>query len=438
MLDTWLESVSQQRANVPPEKLPWDAFRTLLGQSIYGGRIDNDFDQRLLQSFIGRLFTKESFDSEFPLVSFIGDGDEPVRIPEGMRREQFIQWSESLPDYQSPQWLGLPSNAEKVILTNLGESTTVKLLKMQTLSEDDELAYSNENDMPGSDITLDVRPMWMKQLQQSVKNWLHVLPENLNTMKRTLDNIKDPLFRFFEREVNLGYKLLSDMRANLNDVMQVCEGNKKQTNDLRILIDDLVKGSLPKSWNRYTTARGLTVIQWIVDLSERLKQLASISRVSNANGAKELKNVKVWLGGLFMPEAFITASRQYIAQVNQWSLEELALKVTIADKAATIAKVDDCSFIVTGLKLQGGECSGNKLSLVNTITTELPEMCLQWQKIDPINPPRLCEFDVTLPVYLNQTRIDLLFTVDGETTGQVASRAFYERGVAFIASHLSG
>lgn len=189
---------------------------------------------------------------------------------------------------------------------------------------------------------------------------------------------------------------------------------------------------------RYTTARGLTVIQWIVDLSERLKQLASISRVSNANGAKELKNVKVWLGGLFMPEAFITASRQYIAQVNQWSLEELALKVTIADKAGTIAKVDDCSFIVTGLKLQGGVCSGNKLSLVNTITTELPEMCLQWQKIDPINPPRLCEFDVTLPVYLNQTRIDLLFTVDMETTGQVASRAFYERGVAFIASHLSG
>ena len=37
-----------------------------------------------------------------------------------LRREQFLQWSEGLPDYQSPSWLGLPNNAEKVILTSLG------------------------------------------------------------------------------------------------------------------------------------------------------------------------------------------------------------------------------------------------------------------------------------------------------------------------------
>ena len=64
MLDIWIASVSQNRANIPPEKLPWDAFRTLLGQSIYGGHIDNEFDQKLLQSFIDRLFTKHSFDAE--------------------------------------------------------------------------------------------------------------------------------------------------------------------------------------------------------------------------------------------------------------------------------------------------------------------------------------------------------------------------------------
>ncbi len=35
----------QGRANLPPEKVPWDALRTLLSQCIYGGKIDNDFDQ---------------------------------------------------------------------------------------------------------------------------------------------------------------------------------------------------------------------------------------------------------------------------------------------------------------------------------------------------------------------------------------------------------
>lgn len=35
----------------------------------------------------------------------------------------------------------------------------------------------------------------------------------------------------------------------------------------------------------------------------------------------------MWLGGLFNPEAYITATRQYVAQANGWSLEELAMKV---------------------------------------------------------------------------------------------------------------
>ena len=35
----------QGRSNVPPEKIPWNALCTLLSQCIYGGRIDNDFDQ---------------------------------------------------------------------------------------------------------------------------------------------------------------------------------------------------------------------------------------------------------------------------------------------------------------------------------------------------------------------------------------------------------
>ena len=44
-LDTWLDAVAQGRTNLPPDKVPWSAFRTLLSQCIYGGRIDNDFDQ---------------------------------------------------------------------------------------------------------------------------------------------------------------------------------------------------------------------------------------------------------------------------------------------------------------------------------------------------------------------------------------------------------
>lgn len=55
---------------------------------------------------------------------------------------------------------------------------------------------------------------------------------------------QDPLFRFFEREVKMGGKMLQEVRQDLSDVVQVCEGKKKQTNYLRTLISDLVKGKI--------------------------------------------------------------------------------------------------------------------------------------------------------------------------------------------------
>lgn len=39
------------------------------------------------------------------------------------RREQFVQFAGILEnDSQTPAWLGLPNNAEKVLRTNLGRS----------------------------------------------------------------------------------------------------------------------------------------------------------------------------------------------------------------------------------------------------------------------------------------------------------------------------
>ena len=79
-------SKCQGRTNLSPDKVPWSALRTLLSQCIYGGRIDNDFDQRLLNSFVNRLFTVQSFDSTFPLMNNIdGQPGKKINMPEGIR-----------------------------------------------------------------------------------------------------------------------------------------------------------------------------------------------------------------------------------------------------------------------------------------------------------------------------------------------------------------
>ncbi|XP_012579828.1 PREDICTED: cytoplasmic dynein 1 heavy chain 1, partial [Condylura cristata] len=425
-VDTWLDDTAKGRQNISPDKIPWSALKTLMAQSIYGGRVDNEFDQRLLSTFLERLFTTKSFDSEFKLACKV-DGHKDIQMPDGIRREEFVQWVELLPDTQTPSWLGLPNNAERVLLTTQGVDMISKMLKMQMLEDEDDLAYAETEKKTRADSTSDGRPTWMRTLHTTASNWLHLIPQTLSHLKRTVENIKDPLFRFFEREVKMGAKLLQDVRQDLADVVQVCEGKKKQTNYLRTLINELVKGILPRSWSHYTVPAGMTVIQWVADFSERIKQLQNISQAAAAGGAKELKNIHVCLGGLFVPEAYITATRQYVAQANSWSLEELCLEVSVTTSQTT--NLDACSFGVTGLKLQGATCTNNKLSLSNAISTVLPLTQLRWVK--QTNAEKKANV-VTLPVYLNFTRADLIFTVDFEIATKEDPRSFYERGVAVL------
>jgi dynein heavy chain 1 len=198
-----------------------------MSQCIYGGKIDNDFDQRLLMSFLRKLFTSRSFETDFALVANV-DGtlgnQRHITMPDGTRRDHFLNWIESLSDKQTPSWLGLPNNAEKVLLTTRGTDLISKLLKMQQLEDEDELAYSNDESLDvHPEAESDGRPAWMKTLYNSASTWLQLLPKCLVILKRTVENIKDPLYRYFEREVNSGSKLLLNVIHDLEDVVSICQ-----------------------------------------------------------------------------------------------------------------------------------------------------------------------------------------------------------------------
>ena len=432
MLDTWVDNTSMGRTNLPPQKVPWKAMKTLLSQCIYGGKIDNEFDQKLLDAFLSKLFNEKCFDHEYSLVN------DSIVMPDCVRRDQFLAWIEQLADKQSPEWLGLPQNAENVLLTNQGKDNIMKLLKMQQLDDDDEeLAYSAA---AGTDQEAkktpagDVRPSWMRSLQESTSHWLAALPKALTPLKRTAENIKDPLYRFYEREVNLGCKILKKVRSDLNDVILICKGSKKQTNDHRAIIADLNRGIIPRSWTLYKIpSNSCTVIQWINDFCQRVKQLEDISSKCTG-GAASLRAHSVWLGGLFNPEAFITATRQCVAQANSWSLEELYLDIFIGDDEGGPMSMDDASFGMERLKLQGATCRNNQLSVSNAIVTDLQAARLRWLVKNPDRKVEATGKTITLPVYLNATRSDVLFKADFTLAPDQDQFTFHERGVALIAS----
>lgn len=87
---------------------------------------------------------------------------------------------------------------------------------------------------------------------------------------------------------------------------------------------------------RYKVKKSLSVAEWVPGLARRLQQLDRIASLDS------LAHVEVWLGGLFYPEAYITATRQAVAHRKKWSLETLDLRLDIEDVS------DPSAFIIDG------------------------------------------------------------------------------------------
>jgi dynein heavy chain 1, cytosolic len=117
IIDDWVFNAANGKSNINPDKIPWDAIKTLIRETVYGGKIDCEHDQLLLDTFVNNLFTASSFDSKFSLLG-VGEGQ---LNPEGTKMPQIVEWVNQLPDQQPPTWLGLPSSAEKVLRITKGK-----------------------------------------------------------------------------------------------------------------------------------------------------------------------------------------------------------------------------------------------------------------------------------------------------------------------------
>ena len=131
--------------------------------------------------------------------------------------------------------------------------------------------------------------------------------------------------------------------------------------------------------------------------------------------------------------AYITATRQCVAQANSWSLEELTLDIYIGNPDDTIS-MDDFSFGIEKLKLQGAVCMNNELKISSDIMTDLHVARLRWLNKNQLPNVTKKERIINLPVYLNATRSDVLFTANFSVAHDQEEQVYYERGVALIAS----
>jgi len=128
-------------------------------------------------------------------------------------------------------------------------------------------------------------------------------------MKREGSLVKNPLFRFLERECSVLSSLLNAVRSDLYMVREVCTGARKSTNQIKQLALQLHADTVPPHWKRnYVVLPTITAAEWVRDFAARAEQMIRLSQASDHGRSG------VWLGGLISPGAFLIATQQATAQ----------------------------------------------------------------------------------------------------------------------------
>jgi dynein heavy chain len=93
------------------EELPWSTLRYLIGEAMYGGRVTDDFDRRVLNTYLKEFLGDFIFDSNQKF--FFSKSDFNYTIPQEAVTKELIEIEiDKIPLFTNPGVFGLHSNAE--------------------------------------------------------------------------------------------------------------------------------------------------------------------------------------------------------------------------------------------------------------------------------------------------------------------------------------
>lgn len=121
-----MEALTAMKPKLSKSAIDWETIYGLMEDAIYGGRIDNPMDLRVLRAYL-RLFFNDKIASE------TGNGEEiiygtPLRMPTNSEYESFKRVINQLQENDSPFIFNLPDNIERS-LQRTTSSVVVKQLR---------------------------------------------------------------------------------------------------------------------------------------------------------------------------------------------------------------------------------------------------------------------------------------------------------------------
>ncbi|TPP64769.1 Dynein heavy chain 5 axonemal [Fasciola gigantica] len=369
--------------------IEWKCVRYMLGEIQYGGRVTDDFDQRLLNTYCQSWFHEGLFSPDFRFAT-------GFPVPQFTKLSEILTWINELPNTDTPNIFGLHENANISYQSKKAKQILDCILNIQPKD-----ASAGEGGGTREDV---VRQMAEDMLDKLPPDYVAFeVTERLNQM-----GALQPMNIFLRQELERIQRLLSTVRVCLTDLKLAIDGTIVMSESLREALDCMYDARIPASWTKLSWDSS-TLGFWFTELIERNHQFSDWLR----NG----RPICFWMTGFFNQQSFLTAIRQEVTRNHPgWALDTVVLWNEV-----TKYMHDDCTrpptegAYVYGLFIEGADFDRRSMRLSEAkpkiLYASMPVIHILAIDIskDKTIPRDMLVNQYSCPVYRKPRRTDLTY-----------------------------
>lgn len=370
------------------DQIPWSSLKYLIGEAMYGGRVTDDFDRRMMMTYLNEYMGDFIFDKNQKFF-FSKEGFD-YDIPEDGPYDMYMKLLSELPSIYSPEVIGLHSNAEIDYFTQASKLIWNNLITLQSTGGASAGGKTVNKDTFVTEISDSLITLLSKNFEKF----------DIAKIKKGFVN-KSPIDSVLIQELE-GFNLLTNkMITTLLELKQALTGEISFNQDIEALSNSLFMGKIPDNWKKLAPETQKNLGNWIEHLKARYKQYKEWS----TKGEPKV----MWISGLAVPASYLKAIIQSTSRKKGWALDKVDT-YTIVTKyydESEITQKPEYGCFISGLFLEGAEWSIENNSLIK----QTPKKLLCQMPLLQVIPAEAAKIKLRnnfrTPVYMTQNRVNI-------------------------------